>query len=192
MMKSPILGVHPRATRLVCTKVSMAVMAMHRPQKGVEASSIEMNVTMIAILALVMAYPKESKTLTTPRLTTGLASTVAVVARTVVGVIAQAQPTVSTDLPTHLVHLQVQLSHSLPMDEITVALAAVLRAATTTDLVLHSVPVTLQSRQSTTRALQVVDTAQEGRCQVTHPLLIPTLREVVVTVRQLHMDHEET
>ena len=159
-MKSLTLGVRPKATRLACTRV---MTAMHHPQRGAEASNTETKMTMIAILVLVEARPKESKTLTTPQLTTCLANMAVVEAHTVVAVIARARPAVSTDPPTRLVHPQVQISRNRPTRETTVALVAVLRAAMTTDRGLHSVLATLLSLQSTTRALREADTVQEGR-----------------------------
>ena len=159
-MKNLTLGVHPKATRLACTRV---MTAMHHPQRGVGANNTETNVTMIAILVLVEAHPRGSKIRTTPQLTMGLVNMAAVAALTVVAVIARPRPTVSTDPPTRLVHLQVQISRNRPTHETTVALVAVLRVAMTMDRGLHNVPATLPSLQSTTRALRVVDTAQEGR-----------------------------
>ena len=192
MMKSPTLGVRPRAIRLVCTRVSIAVTVMHHLQRGVEGSNTEMKVTMKAILALVEVHPRENKTLTTLRLTMHLANMAAVVGHTVVGATVRAHPAVSIDPLTHLVHLQAQIRPSHLTHVIMVTSVVVLRVAMTMDLGLHSVQATLQSLQSTARAPRVADIAQEDNHQVMYPPLILMPREAVAIVHQRRMDRVET
>lgn len=185
MMKIHIREVHPKATPPVPTRVSMPVIALHRPQRGAEDSSTEMIVTTKAILALVEAHPLATKTRTIHRrLAIYLTKEVAGGTE---AVIAQAHPLMTTGPPTNLVHLPVQVSPRRPIPEITVTLVVTHRVVTTMVLGLHNVLVTHKSPLTITRALLVVDTAQGGN-QVMELHLVLIHRGTVAIPHQLHME----